>query len=59
MLLLHHGADVNCKDDVGWTPLHEATSEGNAIGVQMLLDSNSVIDCRDKDGIFIFSYFLF
>jgi len=51
MLLLHHGADVNCKDDVGWTPLHEATSEGNAIGVQMLLDSNSVIDCRDKDGI--------
>ncbi len=28
VLLLESGALPNSKDDIGWTPLHEATSEG-------------------------------
>nr|XP_053654673.1 putative ankyrin repeat protein RF_0381 [Cherax quadricarinatus] len=43
-MLLDAGADVNCQDDDGRTPLHYAAENNNADIVQMLLN-NSRCDC--------------
>ena len=36
--LLKHGRyDVNCRDDIGWTQLHEACSGGHVDMARMLI----------------------
>ena len=37
-ILSSPNVDVNCKDNFGWTPLHEAASHGRTEVVQLLLD---------------------
>ncbi|XP_069961040.1 26S proteasome non-ATPase regulatory subunit 10-like [Cherax quadricarinatus] len=47
-MLLDAGADVNCQDDAGQTPLYYAVRKNNIDIVQMLLN-NSRCDPRNKD----------
>ena len=35
--LIRLGADPNCKDNAGWTPLHEASNRGNFAVAQLLI----------------------
>jgi ankyrin repeat protein len=35
-LLLAHGADFNAKDNIGLTPLHDATKSGNEDIVELM-----------------------
>nr|XP_053654674.1 serine/threonine-protein phosphatase 6 regulatory ankyrin repeat subunit B-like [Cherax quadricarinatus] len=48
-MLLDAGADVNCQDDDGQTPLYYAVKNNNVDIVQMLLN-NSRCDPRNKGG---------
>lgn len=49
-MLVSKGADVNAKNRKGWTPLHEATYEGHAGVVQLLLDNQADIETTDSGG---------
>ena len=40
--LLAHGADVNIKDEGGWTPLTSASSEGHLAVVHLLCDAPEI-----------------
>lgn len=48
-LLLAAGADVNARDEAGFTPLHDAALAGNAAAVRMLLDHGADINLGDKE----------
>jgi ankyrin repeat protein len=48
--LLDHGADVNAADKAGWTPLHFAARDQNAIIVKILLGRGAVVDPVDDNG---------
>lgn len=48
--LLQSGADMDCKDSQGWTPLHWACSTGRVEVVQILLDHGAEPNARDNDG---------
>jgi ankyrin repeat protein len=48
--LLSVGADVNSKDYVGRTPLHEASCQGHAQLVNEFLEHGADIDAKDIDG---------
>ncbi|KAL6059860.1 26S proteasome non-ATPase regulatory subunit 10-like [Balamuthia mandrillaris] len=43
-------AKVNAADEVGWRPLHEATSEGNVESVSLLLQHGAEVDLCDYEG---------
>jgi uncharacterized protein len=47
--LLQAGADVNVRDEAGFTPLHDAALAGNAGAVRLLLDHGANINIGDKD----------
>ncbi len=48
--LLMAGADVNCRDQVGWTPLIKAAWMGHLSIVQHLLDHGAEIDQQNDFG---------
>ena len=49
-LLLDAGADVNVKDDSGWTPLYHAASEGHTEIAKLLLDAGADVNVKDDSG---------
>jgi ankyrin len=44
------GANVNVKDEDGFTPLHKASKEGNNAVVSLLLEKGGDIEAKTKDG---------
>jgi ankyrin repeat protein len=44
------GANVNVKDEDGFTPLHKASKEGNDAVVSLLLEKGGDIEAKTKDG---------
>ena len=49
-VLLDAGADVNCREEGGFTPLHSAAQSGNAELARLLLERGADRDARLEDG---------
>ena len=49
-LLLEKGADVNAKNNDGWTPLHWASENGHEAIVSLLLEKGADVNAKDNDG---------
>ena len=49
-LLLDRGAEVNGKDNSGWTPLHYAAWDGHADVAALLLDRGAEVNVKTIDG---------
>lgn len=48
--LIRYGADVNIKDNEGFTPLHLAAARGDISSVKMLLDAGADHDAKTDEG---------
>ena len=48
--LIEHGAEVNVAQHGGWTPLHQAASNGDQTLVTLLLDSGADRTLNSEDG---------
>ena len=48
--LLARGADIDARDDYGWTALMVASESGEVAAVELLLDRGADIDARDDYG---------
>ena len=44
------GTDVNTKNRMGWTPLHNAAVSGEKETVELLISSGADVNAKDKDG---------
>jgi ankyrin repeat protein len=44
------GANVNARNENGWTPLHLASWQGNVNVVRVLLDAGAMVDVRENSG---------
>jgi len=49
-LLITEGANVNTKDDKGWSPLHTATGEGKKEVVQLLITKGAKVNAKTNSG---------
>ena len=49
-LLIEKGADMNAKDDVGMTLLHEAANVSKKVIVELLIAEGANVDARAFDG---------
>jgi hypothetical protein len=49
-LLLEHKAEVDAKDEYGWTVLHRAALNGHEAVARLLLEHKAEVDAKDKDG---------
>ena len=49
-LLRQGGADLDAKDELGWTALHHAVSKGHLEVAKLLLDRGADVDLADKKG---------
>jgi hypothetical protein len=49
-ILLEHGADVNCRDDMLCTPLHEAAMYSTNDMVELLISHGAEIDVKNEMG---------
>eukprot|EP00124_Ichthyophonus_hoferi_P004669 Ihof_evm3s543 gene=Ihof_evmTU3s543 len=49
-LLSLEGLPVNTADEAGWTPLHIASSTGNILAVQQLLEHKAKVDVETTNG---------
>jgi hypothetical protein len=50
-LFLEKGADVNAKDNDGWTALMIAAEKGHSEIVQLLLEKGADVNAKDNDGV--------
>jgi ankyrin repeat protein len=48
---LDAGADVNAKDDSGWTPLHRAVSKVHNKIAKLLIEEGADVNALNKDGL--------
>lgn len=49
--LIENGADINCRNKYGWTPLHKAANLGSFESVRLLIDTGKLeVDLRTKQG---------
>ncbi|HYL63061.1 MAG TPA: ankyrin repeat domain-containing protein [Candidatus Methylomirabilis sp.] len=48
--LIRSGADVNAKNDFGWTALNDAIEDGNLKKLQILVHAHAGLNTKDKDG---------
>ncbi|KAH6876717.1 ankyrin repeat-containing domain protein [Thelonectria olida] len=48
-MLLEHGAEVDARDDKGYTALHLACFDGNMAAVQLLLERNADVNARNAE----------
>lgn len=48
--ILYHGADVNAKNEAGWTALHHAANLDQLETVKMLVKAGANINARDIEG---------
>ena len=48
--LLSYGADVNAKNNDGWTPLHYASRNGHTEIVKLLLEHGVDVNCKNNNG---------
>ncbi|HEV2224119.1 MAG TPA: ankyrin repeat domain-containing protein [Candidatus Acidoferrales bacterium] len=48
--LIHHGADVNAKDNDGWGALVYAIRDGNMEKIQALVNAHADVNARDNKG---------
>ena len=46
--LIENGADVNTKDDNGWTPLHWAAFRGHEGVVKLLINNKASVDIKNN-----------
>ena len=49
-LLLSFNAKVNATTLIGWTPLHDASAEGQAECATILIDRGGTVDAENDDG---------
>ena len=49
--LIKHGADVNAKDNIGWTALHWVASKGNLEIVAALVKAGAEVNVTNKYGL--------
>ena len=47
-LLLAHGADVNSRDQSGWTPLMRAAMKGHVEAVRVLLNHGAEVNAQEN-----------
>ncbi|XP_066937257.1 adhesion G protein-coupled receptor L2-like [Macrobrachium rosenbergii] len=47
--LLAEGAPVSTRDNIGWTPLHNAANTGSADVAKLLISHNADLNARDMD----------
>ncbi|CAJ1947980.1 unnamed protein product [Sphenostylis stenocarpa] len=48
--LLENGADLNGRDQHGWTALHRASLKGRIDAVKVLVEREVEVDAKDEDG---------
>jgi hypothetical protein len=48
--LVEAGADVNCKDKYGFTPLHRASEKDDMKAVRFFFDNGADVHCKSKHG---------
>ena len=53
---INHGADVNAKDNNGWTALFWATRYGNAKTINILIDAGADVKIKDNSGYMAVDY---
>lgn len=56
VLSLCNGANINCKDDDGWTPLTRAAFNRHTEIVELLLNKGADINTKDYDGCTALTY---
>ena len=49
-LLIDRGADIEAKDNNGWTPLHGAAVDNSLAVARLLIDHGADIDAKDDNG---------
>jgi len=49
-LLIAKGADINAKDEYGWTPLHYAAIKGQKEVVELLIAKGADINSKNQSG---------